>query len=660
MRALARPRAHVARTGARGPPRRAREHGLRGREEAKGGDAARARHSPGDCSCGGLARDGSERTRRGDRHSASSCPSARRAGGSVGGGAWGAMGKGANNVLSMAAIVVGEGLSPQGGGHANKSGAAAVLSGNANGRQTAPGSGRVMMGPLEGGRRMGKTTGNGYDKALRTTAGSTQACAEGQGPASSGAAAGMPWCFGVTQQPAHKDEDRWAAAEVLAGVPGLEGLARHAHAAYAVYDGHNGPSASTLATKELLHRISAAIDRKEAELQIPPPGASKTSDTYAVETKLDTREAWSPLLLECVSTAFVELDKHVCSTMHGGTTATLIFLKYCPAGKTVDVLSAWVGDSRAAMLTWGGPETGGATEAARVRDLTTDHKPGTPAEQMRLRNSVKERYGVTPSFDRASPRRSPGHDGVLVVPRQDVDKLSQISSTLQGGDAAEIESRGGINDTDAYSRALRMQASEGSIRGGMAGAMALLHARRSSANSPEEESASDVSELPAVPFVAKMSTHCGYTSAARFIRPDGASMGVSRTIGDRGWGCGVIADPEFSQAKVHVGEMARIVLASDGLWDCVSSRLALGGVDGSKAPAAKLGARINHGKPERVSASLIGTAVEKRVYSGHPRDDITIMFVDIDPAGPARQGGEKVAGASAPGGDAPECSCAIS
>ena len=570
------------------------------------------------------------------------------------------MGKGANNVHSMARIAVTEHVPPQGGGHANKSGAAAVLSGNANGRQTAPGSGRVMMGPLEGGRRMGKTTGNGYDKALRTTAGSTQACAEGQGPASAGAAAGMPWCFGVTQQPAHKDEDRWAAAEVLAGVPGLEGLARHAHAAYAVYDGHNGPSASTLATKELLHRISAAIDRKEAELQTPPPGASKTSDTYAVETTLDTQEAWSPLLLECVSTAFVELDKHVCSTMHGGTTATLIFLKYCPAGKTVDVLSAWVGDSRAAMLTWGGPETGGATEAARVRDLTTDHKPGTPAEQKRLRDSVKERYGITPSFDRASPRRSPGHDGVLVVPRQDVDKLSQISSTLQCGDAAEIESRGGINDTDAYSRALRMQASEGSIRGGMAGAMALLHARRSSANSPEEESASDVSELPAVPFVAKMSTQNGYTSAPRFIRPDGASMGVSRTIGDRGWGCGVIADPEFSQAKVHVGEMARIVLASDGLWDCVSSRLALGGVDGSKAPAAKLGARINHGKPERVSASLIGTAVEKRVYSGHPRDDITIMFVDIDPAGPARQGGEKVAGASAPGGDAPECSCAIS
>jgi len=98
-------------------------------------------------------------------------------------------------------------------------------------------------------------------------------------------------------------------------------------------------------------------------------------------------------------------------------------------------------------------------------------------------------------------------------------------------------------------------------------------------------------------------------------------LAVSRSIGDAAAKPAVIASPEVSQVSVPWGVGARLILASDGLWDAQGC--------GPKAAAAA--ARKGHGSAASAAAALVRLAA-----SGPPSDDVTVLAIDFLPHATAK------------------------
>ena len=61
----------------------------------------------------------------------------------------------------------------------------------------------------------------------------------------------------------------------------------------------------------------------------------------------------------------------------------------------------------------------------------------------------------------------------------------------------------------------------------------------------------------------------------RVFSSSGDSHGVSRSIGDRGAARACVSAPEINNVRIPSGKGARIVVASDGVWDCFASAAAM-------------------------------------------------------------------------------------
>ena len=64
-------------------------------------------------------------------------------------------------------------------------------------------------------------------------------------------------------------------------------------------------------------------------------------------------------------------------------------------------------------------------------------------------------------------------------------------------------------------------------------------------------------------------------SRERVFSSSGDSHGVSRSIGDRGAARACVSTPEINNVRIPSGKGARIVVASDGVWDCFASAAAM-------------------------------------------------------------------------------------
>ena len=121
-------------------------------------------------------------------------------------------------------------------------------------------------------------------------------------------------------------------------------------------------------------------------------------------------------------------------------------------------------------------------------------------------------------------------------------------------------------------------------------------------------------------------------SKPRVFSSSGESHGVSRSIGDRGSARACVATPEVRSVTIPAGSRARIVVGSDGVWDCFSSERAV----------RKIGRfQTAPGAAKRMCAF----AKEAREYSGLAADDITAVVVDV---------GENLEAG------APACACVVS
>jgi len=104
----------------------------------------------------------------------------------------------------------------------------------------------------------------------------------------------------------------------------------------------------------------------------------------------------------------------------------------------------------------------------------------------------------------------------------------------------------------------------------------------------------------------------------------GSSLNLSRSIGDLHAARAVTAEPEAHAATVPAGDCARVVVASDGIWDVYNAKRTLAYCSWYRDPS-------------KAAKRLVRAAKESRKYSGVSNDDITAIVVDIKM--PARKGG---------------------
>jgi len=102
-----------------------------------------------------------------------------------------------------------------------------------------------------------------------------------------------------------------------------------------------------------------------------------------------------------------------------------------------------------------------------------------------------------------------------------------------------------------------------------------------------------------------------------FAHTGGVSLQVSRSIGDSLAARSVIPHPEITSFKAPVDGYARFILASDGLWDVVSSK--------------EVGRLVRSTRdPQRASTKLATAAKTRRLNQGRSMDDITVIVVDAN------------------------------
>lgn len=129
-----------------------------------------------------------------------------------------------------------------------------------------------------------------------------------------------------------------------------------------------------------------------------------------------------------------------------------------------------------------------------------------------------------------------------------------------------------------------------------------------------------LSSLRRYSFIEQRKDHQGnaFGTPCIFAHDGGISLQITRSIGDRDAARSVIATPEIKDIELEHSVYARIVLASDGVFDAVSS-----------AAVAKFVRKYKD--PQRAALKLVKYAKEKRLYSGKGIDDITAIVFDINP-----------------------------
>ena len=101
----------------------------------------------------------------------------------------------------------------------------------------------------------------------------------------------------------------------------------------------------------------------------------------------------------------------------------------------------------------------------------------------------------------------------------------------------------------------------------------------------------------------------------------GASTAMTRSIGDRGAARCCIPEPEFTTKMVAPGQKARVIIASDGMWDVYEDE---------ESEMISRGTMIDLPRTSDAAAMLLAKrAQEDRSFDGLAPDDITVVVCDL-------------------------------
>jgi serine/threonine protein phosphatase PrpC len=102
-----------------------------------------------------------------------------------------------------------------------------------------------------------------------------------------------------------------------------------------------------------------------------------------------------------------------------------------------------------------------------------------------------------------------------------------------------------------------------------------------------------------------------------FAHSGGVSLQISRSIGDCYGPRSVISEPEIITLRAPSSQRARFIIASDGVFDVMSSE------DAAKCVES-------YGDPVKAAAKLCTVSKSRRLYGGKSADDITAVVIDIN------------------------------
>ncbi|GMI28356.1 hypothetical protein TeGR_g1076 [Tetraparma gracilis] len=254
-----------------------------------------------------------------------------------------------------------------------------------------------------------------------------------------------------------------------------------------------------------------------------------------------------------------------------GTTATLVDVSPSDAGVTM--LVGWVGDSRGVVV-------GQKSRAGELLVETVDHKLTNENERKRVMKATGNNVCVlTPPW--VKPKGSPA-----TPPKIDLDEPTAPGTNKQVGKGAGEGkgSKSALEKLDSLNLDFSQHADlDVTTKGG--NVFQQLKAQSVPAVPavpvpPETENPNPQSPPPAPSqpgrrgsFIAQRLTSAGASAGpwCLFSGQTGASLAVTRSLGDPDGAKSCIAEPEFLRTEVKAGEEAVAVLCSDGVWDVLSS-----------------------------------------------------------------------------------------
>jgi len=450
-------------------------------------------------------------------------------------------------------------------------------------------------------------------------------------------------------------------------------------AAFGVFDGHGGRNTSKMCANELVRMIAEELCKLKQTPSIDEAEEEEVSECVLDELTEEQKEqqqqgqssgCWDPLLDLAIVRAMQHADRKAKSKWSDGSTAVLVLLRPDDDGDTL-MKVAWVGDSRATIeivrssrsdsaLMPDDDNNNDTTNVSRpglsssssspssslvvsfrhpegVYALSEDHKPDSVEEMERINNNSKQ-DSLSTMFKKFE-----------LVPENPFDSQSRMVRKRCKTMAREL---GSDQRTKREWKRFLSPWSDA------AGAVQYYHGTRDGRSSPDgleasfgsnssmnsmfSNSSSSASSTPKLvsqrSYVGHLVNQTGHAvGPLRVIKiipgasgtmSDAVALGVamSRSIGDRDGPRSCISTPDIVDARINKYDAARIIVASDGVWDVfnqegvhavASLAFASQRAANDLVIAARAGRHFHHLHADDITAIVLDVNMTDRVHSDH-------------------------------------------
>jgi serine/threonine protein phosphatase PrpC len=398
-------------------------------------------------------------------------------------------------------------------------------------------------------------------------------------------------------------------------------------AAFGVFDGHGGKEGSSTCAREMIARTLSEFECLE---KAKATAAKSDADVSSL--------SYDNLICMAADKASMDLNIVIQDCGKSGSTSCVLYTQK-QTGGNVRATCMNTGDSRCVMLQY-------TADGYAIADMSVDHNVKMKTEIMRLQSkeflptfqSLGPLYlteppnGLTNDSDNKLPQQAASMNAIAVVKQnrdlielanhldfyfsshivqnpglQSLGESGDLDATVHSiciGDDAESYAANSMNQDGPPSHA----SSHSSIN------LAMLSEEKSLAT--EEEDANLRSKKS---FIGTRVDASGAPVGpkALFGRHNISTL-MTRSIGDKLAARSCIPNPDCRAVDIGADEFVRFVIASDGLWDVMSSQ-----------GAAEFVARM--GDVQKAAELLAKKGKQKRQDRAMRMDDISVIVVDVNP-----------------------------
>jgi len=345
---------------------------------------------------------------------------------------------------------------------------------------------------------------------------------------------------------------------------------------FGIFDGHGGVFAAKLLADSFHQDV---LDKYEK---------AKQNKAFFDKDDVDTT------FCEAFRLASADIDARIRDSSTAGSTQVSIFAFLFPDGSS-RVFCPWIGDSRCVMYQV-------QSKKSCSFEMSVDHKPTLPREKKRIEDSESimwtgEPFEINYEQDLQTIIDNTIHS--CISTSSDKRKVTAIRE-LPGKFSDEVDD---IRDVESSaSRVPPITNNWVTDRAEAANSM------KSTRGAWKFHSFIDKRSLPGGPKIGPWAVFGRY----------GTSLAMTRSFGDKYGPRSCVAVPDISATTIPAGKHARFVIASDGLWDTMTTEI----VESIALSIAN---------PKEAASKLARMAKAIRVSREMRMDDITCIIVDVNP-----------------------------